>query len=74
MFIFTLTKKADNLRIYRRFGFKDVNVFNLFGTESATALKLDFSDLDTYEKQLTTNELLRLGKKLLNRFSLKSFR
>ncbi len=70
MFIFTLSKKSENLTIYKRFGFKDIGIFNVFGLEKATALKLDFEDLHTYEKKLNTDELLRLGKKLLNRFSL----
>ncbi len=72
MFIFTLSKKSDNLNIYGRFGFKEIGKFNLFGDEKATALKLDFADVGTYEKVLNTNELLRLGKKLLDRFSLKT--
>ena len=71
MLIFTLSKKQDNLIIYERFGFKKIGEFFLFGNERATVLKLDFSDVDTYEKALNTQELLRLGKKLLKRFSLK---
>ena len=70
MFIFTLSKKTDNLNIYQRFGFKEVGTFVLFDNELATALKLDFDDFDTYEKKLKTSQKLRLGKKLLNKFSL----
>ena len=71
MFVFTLSKKAENINIYTRFGFQKTGTFNVFDREEATALMLDFDEKDTYEKQLKTTELLRLGKKLLNKFTLK---
>lgn len=70
MFIFTLSHKTENLKMYSRFGFKEFSTFNFFSNQKATALMLDFDDVDTYEKRLDTEELLRLGKKLLNKFSL----
>lgn len=70
MFIFTLSKKEDNLNLYGRFGFKEIGCFEIFQGTSAIALMLDFDDVDTYEKHLETQQLLRLGKKLLNKFSL----
>lgn len=70
MFIFTLSHKTDNLKIYSRFGFKEFATFDIFSGQRATALMLDFDDIDTYEKRLGTEELLRLGKKLLTKFSL----
>jgi hypothetical protein len=69
MYIFTLSKKRDNISIYEKFGFKIVDDFTLFGNEKATALRLDFTDEDTYEKKMNTDQILRLAKKLLNRFS-----
>lgn len=72
MFIFTLSHKNDNLNIYSRFGFKEFGSFNIFHGKKATALMLDFDDLDTYEKKLDTADLLKLGRKLLNRFSLRN--
>lgn len=70
MFIFTLSKKTENINLYGRFGFKEVGQFEIFSGTNATALMLDFDDVDTYEKKLNTEELLRLGKKLLDRFAL----
>lgn len=69
MFIFTLSSKSDNIALYNRFGFKTMGEFHIFGSKNATALMLDFDDFSTYEKQLKTKELLRLGKKLLTKFS-----
>lgn len=70
LFIFTLSRKTENLNMYTRFGFKKVAAFNIFRAEEATVLMLDFADVDTYEKRLETTELLKLGKKLLDNFSL----
>ena len=72
MFIFTLSHKNDNLNIYSRFGFKEFGSFDIFSGKKATALMLDFDDLDTYEKRLNTAELLKLGRKLLNKFVLRN--
>ena len=70
VFIFTLSKKRENLTLYKRLGFKEIGTFNIFEQEMATALILDFDDINTYEKKVNTSEALRLGRKLLNRFSL----
>jgi len=72
MFIFTLSHKNDNLNIYSRFGFKEFGSFDIFAGKKATALMLDFDDVDTYEKRLNTAELLKLGRKLLNKFVLRN--
>lgn len=70
MLVFTLSSKTQNIALYKRFGFKVLTEFEIFSCKNATVLLLDFDDFDTYEKHLQTKELLRLGKKLLTKFSL----
>jgi len=65
IFIFTLKKKRGNVIFYKKFGFKELGEFELFNSEPAVAMVMDFSLEDTYEKKLTSTQLLQIARKLI---------
>ncbi len=65
VFIFTLKKKQGNIIFYKKFGFKLLGEFELFNCEPAVAMLMDFSSEDTYEKKLTSVQLLQIARKLV---------
>lgn len=71
IFIFTLKKKTGNILFYKKFGFRLIGEFDLFDSEPAVVMVMDFSSNDTYEKKLTSAQLMQIAKKLINRTVMK---
>ena len=53
--IFTLSRKRENIALYKKFGFKKILEFDIFNSEKATCLMLDITKDSVYEKILLMN-------------------